>query len=142
MVQIYGKNELCQLLPHQKPMLLVDSIQVDADGTSIGEYQFTGMEWFFQGHYPEYPIVPGVILCEIMAQSSCGLFSQIDKKHPYLVGIDHMRFRHVVKPKDTIFIETKLNKNVGDFYFVGGKIYLEGHKVLCADGELILCLNK
>ena len=67
-----NKEEIMQLLPHREPMLLIDDAAVE-NGEAVGHYHVRGDEFFLQGHFPENPIVPGVILCEILAQSACVL---------------------------------------------------------------------
>ena len=65
------KEELKKYLPHREPMLLVDEIEIDEQKVAHAKYHVTGDEYFLMGHFPDDPIVPGVILCEMMAQS-CG----------------------------------------------------------------------
>ena len=65
-----GKEEIKKILPHRNDMLLVDDV-TEEDGVAVGHYHVTGEEFFLKGHFPGNPIVPGVILCEILAQSAC-----------------------------------------------------------------------
>ena len=96
-----NREEIKNLLPHREPMLLVDEITVDEEGTAHGLYRVRGDEFFLQGHFPGNPVVPGVILCEIMAQA-CGLLigDEIKGKTPVYTGLDKVRFRNSVRPGD------------------------------------------
>lgn len=112
-----------ELLPHRDAMLVVDKVYLDGE-TAIGKKYFTGEEWFFQGHYPNNPIVPGVILCEILGQSACGLFQdQLEGKLPYFTGLDKIKFYHPVRPGDEITTRVELYRQMGNIYFLKA----EGH---------------
>ena len=116
-------------------MLLVDQIKILNDTEVEGSYFFTGEEWFFRGHFPEKPIVPGVILCEIMAQSSCGLLlGQETDQLPYLVGIHNTKFRKLVVPGIRVTACGRLTGIKGPFYFVSCQMY--AGRFMCAEGEL------
>ena len=69
------KQQLMHLLPHRDPMLLLDEAELDGE-LARGKRLIRGDEWFLQGHFPENPVVPGVILCEILAQSACVLLGR------------------------------------------------------------------
>ena len=71
-----NKEELKEFLPHREPMLLVDEIEIDTDGIGHAKYRIKENEFFCQGHFPDNPIVPGVIQLEIMAQS-CARVSMV-----------------------------------------------------------------
>ena len=102
-------------------MLLLDRLAMK-DGIAKGGYQFRGDEWFFQGHFPDNPIVPGVILCEILAQSAAVLIKEHaeDGTVPYLVGVDRTRFHQPVRPGDLLETECRLYKEKPPFFFFKG----------------------
>ena len=97
-----NKEEIKSYLKHRDPMLLVDSVELvteqDKEGKDVlvayGTYTVRGDEFFLQGHFPGYPVVPGVILCEMMAQS-CALLlgEEIKSKLTFYTGIDNVRFK-------------------------------------------------
>jgi len=111
------REQIRAILPHREPMLLVDQVEV-RDGTAYGVYQVRGDEWFLQGHFPGNPVVPGVILCEIMAQSCALLLAdRLAGKTPYYAGIDKARFQTQVHPGDTVLVTAELTRQMGNFYF-------------------------
>ena len=69
-----NKEEIKKILPHREPMLLVDEVEL-IDGVAHGKCHIKGDEYFLQGHFPGNPVVPGVIQCEMMAQSACVLLA-------------------------------------------------------------------
>lgn len=96
--------EITDLLKHRDPFLFVDKIFVDNDQI-IGERTFTKDEVFFKGHFPDYPIVPGVILVEAMAQcGGAGLLAsgKMESATFVLIKIENARFHKIVQPDETI----------------------------------------
>lgn len=134
-----NREEIKRLLPHREPMLLVDEIEVDGEGVAHGKYHVRGDEFFLQGHFPGNPVVPGVILCEIMAQA-CGLLlgDAIVGKTPMYTGLDKVRFRAPVRPGDTLEITAHVEKRVANFYFTKAEARV-GDK-LCVQGNLSFAL--
>ena len=134
------RNEIKNILPHRESMLLVDEVEL-TDGVSIGKYTVRGDEFFLQGHFPGNPIVPGVILCEMMAQSACLLIKTDGGDFtPYFTGLKNVRFKQKVIPGDKIEFKCELIKQYGVFYIVTGSGYV-GNK-LCVTGELSFAVIK
>ncbi len=113
-----NREELMTIIPHRPPMLLVDEARLEG-GSSYGSYTVRGNEWFLQGHFPGNPVVPGVVLCEMLAQAGCVLIAdQLAGKTPYLTGIKNARFRRKVKPGDKLDIRCDGQVQRGPFMFI------------------------
>lgn len=133
------KEELKKYLPHREPMLLIDEATIDEDRVARSKYHVTGEEFFLKGHYPGQPVVPGVILCEIMAQS-CALLLKDDLigRIPLYAGIENVRFKNPVLPGDTVEVEAKLSNKRAMMYFCNAKLSVNGK--VCALGNLSFAL--
>ena len=134
-----NREEIMQILPHRTPMLLIDTAEL-VDGVSICTYTVRGDEYFLQGHFPGNPVVPGVILCEMMAQASCLLIEKNDGKTytPYFTGMNNVRFKKKVLPGDVITLKSELVKAKDPFYFV--KCTGTVDDAVCSMGELSFAL--
>ena len=134
-------KDIESLLPHRKPFLFVDEIiSADANG-SVSEHTFTEDEFFFKGHFPEYPVVPGVILCETMAQAGGAVLSY-QKKVPegslfFFASLDKVKFRNQVRPGDKVRMEITNLRVSTHMIKQAGKAYVGD--TLCAEAEW-LCL--
>jgi len=128
------REAIKNILPHREPMLLIDEAEL-VDGFAIGRYTVQGDEFFLNGHFPGNPVVPGVILCEIMAQAACLLVNSCDGKFtPYLTGLKHVKFKNKVIPGDTVTFNSRLIAQRGHFYFIDSAGYVDDR--LCVSGEL------
>ena len=136
-----NREEIKQLLPHREPMLLVDWTEGNAEGIRA-TYHVTGEEFFVQGHFPGFPVVPGVILCEIMAQSCTLILGEQLKGHtPFYAGLDKVRFKHMVRPGDTIEIRAFLAKERPEKAIATchAEVYNRGE--LAAEGDVTLAMR-
>ena len=137
-----NREEIMKILLHRPPMLLLDE-GVLVDGVSQCKYTVRGDEFFLQGHFPGNPVVPGVILCEMMAQAACLLVDKKEDGHiytPYFTGMDKVKFKKKVLPGDCILLKSELQKHKDPFYFVKCAGYVDG--VLCCSGEISFALIK
>ncbi len=134
-----NREEIKHYLPHREPMLLVDEAEVDEQGVCHAQYRIREDEYFCRGHFEGNPIVPGVILCEIMAQS-CALITKDDLagKTTLYAGINNMKFKHIVRPGDLCEITATITNRRGPLTFCSAELRVGDN--LCCKGELSFAL--
>ncbi len=135
-----NRTEIMEILPHRDNMLLLDDVD-SRDGVAVGHYTVRGDEFFLKGHFPGNPIVPGVILCEIMAQSACILMRDVIKEGniPVYTGLNNVKFRSPVKPGDTIETNCTIKRAKHPFYFASGSVSVDGR--LCVSAEFSFAIT-
>jgi 3-hydroxyacyl-[acyl-carrier-protein] dehydratase len=138
-------KEIMHILPHAYPFLLVDRIvEMDPGKRIVGIKNVTYNEPFFSGHFPDRPIMPGVLIVEAMAQTAGVLaFKSMPEeeqgKPVYFLGIDHVRFRKPVVPGDQLRLELEITKHRQSIWGFKGKALVEGK--LVAEAELLAMLG-
>ena len=119
-----NRDAIKDILPHREPMLLIDETEL-VDEIAVSRYTVRGDEFFLRGHFPGNPVVPGVILCEMMAQSACLLVKAGGKRFtPYFTGLKDVKFKGKVIPGDTVTFKSRTTAQRGAFYFVKSDGYV------------------
>lgn len=136
-----NREQIMKILPHRDHMLLLDDAE-RAEGVAVGHYTVRGDEFFLKGHFPGNPIVPGVILCEILAQSACVLMEDAlaEGKLPVYTGLNQVKFRSPVRPGDTVEARCHIKRAKHPFYFAEGTVSVEGK--LCVSAEFSFCMTE
>jgi len=123
------REQIEAVIPHRKPMLLVDEVLEQSDRTIRCRKTFQDDEFFLQGHFPNFPLVPGVILCECCLQSGAILLAHVTPAQgvvPVATRIDGAKFKRMVRPGETVDIEVTLNDVVSNAYFMTGRVTVNG----------------
>jgi len=136
-------QDIKQIIPHRHPFLLIDRIEGIRDGKAItGIKNVTFNESWFQGHFPEEPVMPGVLILEALAQTGAVLILSIkeyENKTVYLSGIDKARFYRKVQPGDTMVLKVIFEKKRGSIIKMTGQADVDGIK--CASAEILCGLS-
>lgn len=117
-------------IPHREPFLLVDRIvSCGADRITCTK-RFSGQEEFFKGHYPQFPLVPGVLLCEAAVQSGAILLARLAEPSPGYIPVvtrlNNVRFKRMVRPGETADISVRLRERVGGAYYLDAEVAVDG----------------
>ena len=111
-----NKDQITKLLPHREPMLLIDELtNIVPNKSAVGVINVKKESFFFQGHFPGQPIMPGVIIVEAFGQAAAALTAyslsseEVENKLVYLMSVDKARFRNPIIPECKLLLEMKLS---------------------------------
>jgi len=132
-------NDILKRIPHRYPFLLVDRIvEIQGSEKIVGIKNVSFNEGFFQGHFPNRPVMPGVLICEAMAQVGAILADNArggrdDRKTFVLTGLDNVKFKRPVEPGDQLRMELTCIKRRGSFWKMQGVATVDGKLVAQAE---------
>ncbi len=132
-----GIKEIEDIIPHRHPFLLIDRIdEVEAGKRAVGVKNFTYDEWFFKGHFPGQPVVPGVLVIEALAQVGAVAILSLDEnkgKTPFFGGISKARFKQKIIPGDSVRLECEIIKTKGPIGTGMGVAYVNDKPAVTAE---------
>jgi 3-hydroxyacyl-[acyl-carrier-protein] dehydratase len=127
---------LCAI-PHREPFLLIDEIVEQSENRIVCRKRFTGEEFWYRGHYPEFPLTPGVLLMESAMQAGAVLLAKVvadnPDKVPVVSRINNVKFKAMVRPGDTILLDVTLKEQVSGAFFMDATVLLEGKTAVAFD---------
>ncbi len=137
-----NKEEIKNIIPQREPFLMIDEVETFVAGESATAYKFVDeKEWYFQGHFPGNPIMPGVLIVESLAQTGAIAILSLEEnkgKNALFAGIDKVKFKQKVIPGDKLKLEVKIIKQKGPVGVGEGIASVDGK--LVAKGEFTFAL--
>lgn len=139
-------DEIYQTIPHRPPFLFIDRILEVTESGAVAERLIRAEEPHFAGHYPGNPLMPGVLLCEAVFQTAAVFMMKRfsaevgaeGAKTPVLARIQEAKFKQMVRPGDTIRIETTFKETLSKFHFMRGRVTVAGKLAVTVDFALAL----
>ncbi|HBV68412.1 MAG TPA: 3-hydroxyacyl-[acyl-carrier-protein] dehydratase FabZ [Clostridiales bacterium] len=140
---ILNSSDIQKIIPHRYPMLLIDKIVELQEGElAVGIKNVTFNEQFFQGHFPDNPVMPGVLIIEALAQTGAVAILSLEKfknKTVYFGGIKNAKFKKKVCPGDSLRLVTQITKLKGSFGIGSAVAYVD--EEIAAEAELIFAVE-
>ena len=137
-----NSEEIKAIIPHRYPFLLVDQILEVEENRVVGKKNVTINEPFFQGHFPDYPVMPGVLILEALAQTGAvAILGKEENKGKigFLAGIDKARFRRQVRPGDVLTLEVEITRLKGPIGKGRAKATVDGE--IACEAEIMFAIQ-
>jgi 3-hydroxyacyl-[acyl-carrier-protein] dehydratase len=138
-IEVINIDQIKKMIPHRAPILLIDRVEhVVLDSEATGIKAVSGNEPYFAGHFPDFPVMPGVLIVEALAQTAAVLVAATmpdlaQGKLVFFTTIEKARFRQPVRPGDVIKLHAVKNTNKGPLWKFTGKATVDGKLVAEAD---------
>lgn len=133
-MSVLTTKEIMQIIPHRQPMLLIDTVEeLEIGVRAVAKKCVSYNEPYFAGHFPDEPVMPGVLIIEALAQTGAVAIlskEQNKGKTAYFAGIDHAKFKQKVLPGDVLILETEIIKEKGPIGVGSAKASVDG-KIVC-----------
>ena len=143
-MSVYTPKEIMEIIPHRQPFLLIDTIEeLEVGKKAVGKKCVSYNEPFFAGHFPQEPVMPGVLIVEALAQVGAVAILSLPEnkgKTAYFGAINSAKFKGKVVPGDVLLLETEIIKSKGPIGVGSAKAYVDGKVV--AQAELTFALGK
>ena len=143
-MSVYTTKEIMEILPHRAPFLLIDTVEELEPGKRVvAKKCVTYNEPFFQGHFPGNPVMPGVLICEALAQAGAVAILGLDEnkgKTAYFASMDKVKFKKKVLPGDVLMLEVELVKIKGPFGIAKATATVDGK--VAVSGEFTFALGE
>jgi 3-hydroxyacyl-[acyl-carrier-protein] dehydratase len=124
-------------IPHREPFLLVDEIVEQSENRIVCRKTFHGDEFWFAGHYPQFPLTPGVLLCEAAMQAGAVLLAKyaaaVPGGVPVVTRMNNVKFKHMVRPGDTIELAVELTEQMAGAFFLSAEVRVGGKTAVTFD---------
>jgi len=124
-------------IPHREPFLLLDEIVEQSENRIVCRKKFTGDEFWYPGHYPKFPLTPGVLLCEAAMQAGAVLLAkyaaEVPSGVPVVTRMNNVKFKHMVRPGDTIELTVELTERMAGAFFLTAQVSVGGKTAVTLD---------
>jgi 3-hydroxyacyl-[acyl-carrier-protein] dehydratase len=132
-----SREAIERAIPHREPFLLIDEIIEQTENRIVCRKKFTGTEFWYRGHYPEYPLTPGVLLCESAMQAGAVLLAKVVADNPDLLPVvsrmNNVKFKTMVRPGDTVTLDVTLTEKLAGAFFLDAKVIVNNKTAVMFD---------